>query len=249
MSRIFGRQYDLESVCNKLVSEKYESYRPDNRKVPWEDVKLATAGLDVYLSPKAIELMEKKNFIIARNVLHRKPVTFVFNDPKDASVIVFPTFIAREEYKADFAKFLGEVTAGNPTYDNEYQQLIPLLFEYFYLTLKYENPDDVFEIKKLNDSVAIAKKFISNFKLYHRIPEYYGDLNFESDILSALQNISSLDVSLQLIEMMKTEPEKALKIIDDIILKKGHTYDILADNDIYSYGYKTLRKTIDNRKK
>lgn len=249
MSRIFGRQYDLESVCRKLVSEQYDIYKPDKNKVSWEDVKMSSSGLDVYLSPKAIELMEKKDFIIARNVLHRNVSTFVFNDPKEASVIIFPTYNAKEEYKARFVKFLGEVVAGNPNYDNEYQQLLPLMFEYFYFTLRYTNPDDAFEVKNLNDSIKMAKKFISNYKLYHRIPEYYGDLNFESDILSVLQNISSLDVSLQLIEMMKTSPEKALKIIDDIILKKGQTYDILADNDIYSYGYKTLRKTIEKRKK
>lgn len=248
MSRVFGRQYDLNSVCSYVTDVEYEKYKPNMRKSNWDSVYNSGEKLDLYLSPKVISLLEKEHVMIARNILKRKTDTFVFNDKDTYSTIVFPTYGAKEDYKIQYAKFIGEAIAGNSKYTNEFEKIVPLMFEYFYLDLYSQNPDKEFELRNLHSSIKPAKIFKNNFYLYNKYSDYMDLANYESDILKGLHTFSSFEGALQLIELFKKDPEKVKGILEDIILRKGNTYDILADNDIYSYGYKSLRKTVDRRK-
>lgn len=247
MVSVYGRQYDIRNVSEILVDGKYEKYKPCMDSTSWSDVLNCSNGIKIYLSPKVVKLLEEKPVVMRRNIFNRSTKTYLSNGD-EPSRIVFPTYEAKEEYKMQFANFLGKVVAGKQMCDDEYGELIPIMFEYFYLLETSDDPDREFELRNLFRNIKPAKKFLKQQNSYHG--ETGGNMTkYENMVLNTMQGLSSFDVALQLVEMMKYDKDRALGIIDDIILQKGLPCDVLADNDIYSFGYKSLRMTIDDRKR
>lgn len=64
-----------------------------------------------------------------------------------------------------------------------------------------------------------------------------------------MRNFSSFDATLQLIELYDENKEEVKQLIDEMITKDKKASEVLTDANIYTYGYKSLKKSIMRQSK
>lgn len=252
MSRVYGREYDVRRASEAIVKNKdviknaeRECLKMFRTKTSWDDVFDVFDDLGKYNKASNMKKIAEVEPVYGTNVLLSKPFISVY---EDNHILTYPTLTAREIYRIYTAYFYGKKLVGNKKYMDEYPELIPLLFEYFSLKERVQNPLDTFEQFNLQDKLKMAKSFLRLYNKFHKNEEKYELEDFESEVLILLQSYSSLDASLQLIDMFEDDQKKALKIMGDVIENNKETSEILYDNGIETYHYPRLIKTIVGQK-
>ncbi len=249
MSRIYGRKYDVLSVSKKLSDSQLPKYTKDKRKISFNQMIEAKDSIESFLSPKAIHILENSQIKISRNVLNVTPLILPANSMGKKPELIIPTYSPIEENKIDFVHFLGDILTSSKNKMKEYGLLLPFILEYVYL--KETTPDalDRFEKRNLSELVKKAKSFMNGYQKYEKDPYRYDLLDYESFILESMRNFSSFDATLQLIELYDENKEEVKQLIDEMITKDKKASEVLTDANIYTYGYKSLKKSIMRQSK
>lgn len=247
MIRAYSRITEVKEIADSLSSGELMLYRPNKKKAKWDDVIESSTRIGVFLNPKSLKILDETPLHILKNPLFRDTVTYISKDKTTASKIIFPTIRGREDYKPQLAHFYG-LAAGYTTDSDEYNLVLSYMFEYFYFLLHENNPEETFSLRNLTKRVSLAKAFETIYSIYYEDPRTIDIREFERFIANCLQNFSSLEASLQLIDRKDTDLKGILGIVDDIIQKKGTTEEILRNSGIETQDYKTLKKTIDRFK-
>ncbi len=273
MSRLYGRAFDVFQMSKYLLDSKIPLYKDDNKKISLNELIDSSAVLDIYLPKEAIDYIVNHPIHISKSpFLPRNMSSFPTEKEPNAS-IYFKNTSFREEHKRELNFFLGCVLSNIysdelPKKDDlpcEYGDILPLLLEYLYL--KEINEEDRFVLKHLNTlkssansyqkvyethqiNLVTSKKHELEFLTSEKLREIEEDKNnkemkFLAETFLMLVPFSSLDGLLQIIDKIKTKEEmkELIKILFEN--KNNNRQEILKDYNIESYGYKRLRKEIN----
>lgn len=242
MSSIYGRSYDIFQLSQKMIMCNPE-INFDFAKTSWRNVLGVEDDIKIKLSDDICEKLENIPIVVKRNPFRRRAVMNSGNGYDKGASITFPSLDAIGEYRNYYAHFLGRLLYRYKPYNDEFHYIIPFIFEYFSYTDK-DNPREEFEKRNIGKQKVLARQFINYFNYYNNRDDY--DIrDYESIILSAMGHFSSLDAALQLTDIIEKDEDKGLRIIDDILHEKKKSFEILEDEDITTYGYKRLRKSIE----
>lgn len=274
MSRLYGRAFDVFQMSNSFKNYKIPKYNEDNKKVSLDELINSTDVLDLYLPQSAIDYIVNYPIHIVKSPIIPKNASEFPNINNPNATIYFKGLNFKEEQKRDLTFFLGCVLSQInpdelPKENNlpcEYGDILPLLLEYIYL--KENNKEDRFLLKHFNSLKFNAEKYQKVYedhqkhlvsdtnkelsyyseKEYSKREEYNKSIEdtFLKNTLTMLVPFSSVDGVLQVIDTFKTEKE--LKKIIELIYnnENNNRQELLNSFGIESYGYKRLRKELDN---
>ena len=274
MSRLYGRAFDVFQMSNSFKNYKIPKYNEDNKKVSLDELINSTDVLDLYLPQSAIDYIVNYPIHIVKSPIIPKNASEFPNINNPNATIYFKGINFKEEQKRDLVFFLGCVLSQInpdelPKENNlpcEYGDILPLLLEYIYL--KENNKEDRFLLKHFNSLKFNAEKYQKVYedhqkhlvsdtnkelsyyseKEYSKREEYNKSIEdtFLKNTLTMLVPFSSVDGVLQVIDTFKTEKE--LKKIIELIYnnENNNRQELLNSFGIESYGYKRLRKELDN---
>ena len=273
MSRLYGRAFDVYQISNYLNGKKIPKYNEDNSKISIDELIDSSAILDLYLPQSAIDfILEYPIHIVKSPFIPRNMSSFPTKENPNATIF-FKGMNFKKEQKRELNFFLGSVLSNInpdelPKKDNipcEYGDILPLLLEYLYL--KETNQEDRFLLKHLNSLKYKASNYSKLYEKYHRFlaTNNWNELDymtqeqldriednnkrmeneFLKNTLTMLVPFSSVDGLLQILDKIKTKEE--LKELINVLYenKNNDRQEILKEYDVSSYGYKRLRKEID----
>ncbi|MBR1386311.1 MAG: hypothetical protein IJ568_05735 [Bacilli bacterium] len=275
MSRVFGYSDSVYNIYNDLNNSKILKYKKDNNKTSWDDVINSIKEIDFYIPFEFKKNMKNNKIRVVRapSLFNRNTIISTPTEENEDPTIIFPSRSAKEEYKKELVYFIGvllrEVNCDNMpdlySIPSEYQDVLPLILEYLYL--KNNNLENVFSHQKIHELYASSGLYVKAFNDYKKIQElcynsrYLPRKNYEiiseleKDSLKKFEDVtleyliplSSLDVSLQLIDNYNSIDFK--KLIKDLY----NNYDkdrkeYINDLGIDSYGFKRVKEEIEKYK-
>lgn len=275
MSRIYGYSDSVYDVYNDLNNSKILKYNKDNNKTTWDDVINSVNDIDFYIPIEFKKSMENNKIRILRvpSIFNKNTIISTPTEEDEDPTIIFPSRSAKEEYKKELVYFIGvllrEVNCDNmPDLYNipiEYNDVLPLILEYLYL--KNNNLERVFSHQKIHELYVTSNLYVRSFNNYKKIQELtynsrylprkdYEKINelekdslkkFEDLTLEYLIPLSSLDVSLQLIDNYNSIDFK--KLIKDLYNNYNNDRkEYINDLGIDSYGFKRVKEEIEKYK-
>ena len=276
MSRIYGRAYDVYSITKDLEETKLPKYKKDNTKTSWDEIEITPEKIEIYLPDKAIDFLASKKTKIMKTPFLKFTLTQIPEEENEERFIKFPSLTPKEEFKRELMFYMGMLLSSynkdNPNekygIPNEYDDTLPLLLEYLYL--KYVNKEDKFSIKHLNELQSYQKDYITFYDDYQDFQDLRRKARFaylsqekyekfqalcidkENEITSltndSIIQLSSLEGVLGIIELLDKEDIKT--IIEKLMInEKYNRSEILKEYGIESFGYKRLRKELEQYKR
>ena len=275
MSRIYGYSDSVYDVYNDLNNSKILKYNKDNNKTTWDDVINSVNDIDFYIPIEFKKSMENNKIRILRvpSIFNKNTIISTPTEEDEDPTIIFPSRSAKEEYKKELIYFIGvllrEVNCDNmPDLYNipiEYNDVLPLILEYLYL--KNNNLERVFSHQKIHELYVTSNLYVRSFNNYKKILEltynsrylprkdYEKIKELEKDSLKKFEDLtleyliplSSLDVSLQLIDNYNSIDFK--KLIKDLYNNYNNDRkEYINDLGIDSYGFKRVKEEIEKYK-
>ena len=276
MSRIYGRAYDVYSITKDLEETKLPKYKKDNTKTSWDEIEITPEKIEIYLPDKAIDFLASKKTKIMKTPFLKFTLTQITEEENEERFIKFPSLTPKEEFKRELMFYMGMLLSSynkdNPNekygIPNEYDDTLPLLLEYLYL--KYVNKEDKFSIKHLNELQSYQKDYITFYDDYQDFQDLRRKARFaylsqekyekfqalcidkENEITSltndSIIQLSSLEGVLGIIELLDKEDIKT--IIEKLMInEKYNRSEVLKEYGIESFGYKRLRKELEQYKR
>ena len=276
MSRIYGRAYDVYSITKDLEETKLPKYKKDNTKTSWDEIEITPEKIEIYLPDKAIDFLASKKTKIMKTPFLKFTLTQIPEEENEERFIKFPSLTPKEEFKRELMFYMGMLLSSynkdNPNekygIPNEYDDTLPLLLEYLYL--KYVNKEDKFSIKHLNELQSYQKDYITFYDDYQDFQDLRRKARFaylsqekyekfqalcidkENEITSltndSIIQLSSLEGVLGIIELLDKEDIKT--IIEKLMInEKYNRSEVLKEYGIESFGYKRLRKELEQYKR
>ncbi len=273
MSRLYGRSDDVYNVSKYLLEKELIDYNYDKTKISLEEVENTPSYIEKYLPDKAIEIITNTPVVLSKSILIRKPLTFLPKDSSEDPVMYFPKSKIIREYQNDVIFFLGRIFASySPdkmpddfTIPCEYHDVIPLILNYLYN--KENNNESNFSLKYLHELLSNSKSFVKIYDSYQKFIEAknedrifgsddriekYDNSNMKAILYKTLQSLvplSSMDASLQIIDRFNNVDEYK-NLLDELISNPEHNREeILKHKGIETFGFKRLKKEIDNVRK
>ena len=276
MSRIYGKAYEVYNITKDLEETKLPKYKRDNTKSSWDEIETTPEKIEIYLPDRAIDFLTSKKTKIMKTPFLKYTLTQVPEEESEERFIRFPSLSPKEEFKRELMFYMGMLLSSynrdNPKEEygipNEYDDTLPLLLEYLYL--KYANKEDEFSIKHLNELKGFQKNYRTFYDDYQDFQNLRREARFanlsqekyekfqslcidkEDEIISLTKDsiiqLSSLEGALGVIELLDKEDIKT--IIEKLMLnEKNNRSEVLQEYGIESFGYKRLRKEIEQYKK
>ncbi|MBO5376697.1 MAG: hypothetical protein J6A52_07615 [Bacilli bacterium] len=239
----YERIKEVKEAADFLTIKPLIKYKPNMKLAKWNEIIDASTNIGYFLTPTAIKLINNAPIEIVRDPLRTKTMSFVSKNNDKPSVIVFPTFFGREDYKPQIASFYGLATGYQDS--DEYGLVLSHLYEYLYFLISSENPIDEFALRNLTKKIPESQRFLEVCKNFFGDNRTIERSDLEKLIKVCLQSFSSLEISLQLIEQMNSDSTTFLEVADEIIQKKKSPEEIIKSKGLETTGYKTLKKTID----
>lgn len=250
---VFHREYDLYFLANEISSKseelsllkrKYLKIRKD--KTSWKSLFTDSSVIDPFIGEKAISTLENTDIEVKRNVFCHDTDYFV---SPTRNIILFPTYRAREVYKAEFVNFLGNVVSKNQGMSNEYNELLGLLYEYLYLKETDTFAKDTFEAINLPSKLKDANILLKVKPLYEEDDNRYDDMDYFRALILGLHSFSSLEASLQLISKMDTDKDDVIELIKAMGNEPQNIESLVKEYGIDTYGYPEFRKVLKKTQK
>ncbi len=250
--RAYHREYDTTSMSeeigrNKMIFKEIDSELKERRKekTSWDSIANSHDVIVKYIGENAKNILQSTNIEYSRNIL--------LNDVSYAilplrSRMLFPTYGACEEYKAEVMKLYGCTVSSNQGYGNEYNELLGLMYQYLYLMETDKDARKTFEDINMAGKLKIAKKFLKDKKVLSSLPQFY-DVVYCDSIFRTLQSYSSFDAALQLIDRMEEDKEGVLSFVREMGESPKDIEAMVKDNGINTYHYYNFRKVLEKRKK
>ena len=276
MSRIYGKAYEVYNITKDLEETKLPKYKRDNTKSSWDEIETTPEKIEIYLPDRAIDFLTSKKTKIMKTPFLKYTLTQVPEEESEERFIRFPSLSPKEEFKRELMFYMGMLLSSynrdTPKEEygipNEYDDTLPLLLEYLYL--KYANKEDEFSIKHLNELKGFQKNYRTFYDDYQDFQNLRREARFanlsqekyerfqalcidkENEITSLTKDsiiqLSSLEGALGIIELLDKEDIKT--IIEKLMLnEKNNRSEVLQEYGIESFGYKRLRKEIEQYKK
>ena len=277
MSRLLGRSYDAYTVSKELKEAKIRKYKPDNTVTTWKSVENSPEKYEMYLPESAIDFLKSKKIKIYRTPFLIYTDMQIPTMEDQERYIRFPSKIPIERFKTELAYFIGMLLAdyrGDDeenlySFPKEYSDLLPNLLVYF--QLKEEGKEEDFLKRHLGILAQYVGTFITDYEAFKDFDEFQKGVNTifmepekyekftdlikenEEKIASAtgetLIQLSALDGALQIIDRCESK-EDFQKYVEMLFLNPNHDRSsLLRENGIQSYGYKRLRKAIEDYKR
>ena len=274
MSRLYGRSVDVFGAARYLKDNFVPSYKRNKAKTTWDEVATSPEKIELYLPESAKKMLQENPIRLVGSPLVIKATSILPREKEEEPTICFPRITPIEEYKKELMFFLGTILSINspdemPKSNDipcEYSDILSLLIEYLYL--KETNDTESFSKKHLEEILHNAKRYIKSYENYQRIilsrkdndfailthsqeqslqSRYFEqDQKFLKSTLEMVVCMSSMDAVLQIIDRID-DKEEIKQLLEKLIENKEHNRQkIINDMGIDSYGYKRLRKEIDN---
>ena len=277
MSRILGRSYDVYLASKELREARIKKYKDDYTRTTWESVISSPEKYKIYLPQSALEFLDSKPIKIRRDPFFFFLEMQIPDTDNQDRYIMFPSFIAVENFKTEYAYYIGMLLSYYHTdneedlytFPKEYSDLLPMLM--VYLHLKANGKEKEFVKKYLSILSNYVGTYITDYEAYDSFEEFYSgavitemtekryeDLNEtrqenEEKMVSAVGEtiiqLSALDGALQIIDRCKTKEDFKQMIEKLFINEPRDRSSILRSEGIESFGYKRLRKEIEASKK
>lgn len=269
MDRVLGRAQDLKSISEELKKMKTRICLGDVKAVTIDDVRDSFSKYSIYIPESA------KDYLRSRKIIVKKP-GFLTTTAVNSGVFCTKRFPTVED-ESEFAFFIGRVLANYRndarsdgfSFPAEYAALLPMLMEYLYC--KETEREEIFYKQYLNRAKKDAKTFLkeseeyrkemekaekyntvfsteSSYRMYNFLSMNAGN-TYHNAVLDAVYFISGLEALLQVNDKYKTESE-IRDLIEVLFRNEGNDRSaILYDLGIDSYGYRAIRKHIEEGKK
>ena len=274
MSRTIGKAYDVYNISCVLRDSPIENYHHDRSKLTWKEIESVPEKIEIYLPKETVDFLLEEKVKLYRRPF-KKYTDFQIPDPLDKRRgVFFPSKKPYKEFARELAFYLGVLFStyspnkeadafSNP---REYNDILPLLMEYLYA----KETDDVetFIRRHLGFLKSYTKTFIPDYEQYKGFEELMSpgrmiDLSEEEyeDVMKGQEaneimieeatgdtvlELSSFDGVLQLIDRNYSVEDMKELIRTLFENKDNDRSQILRSVDVDSYGYKRLRKEIDN---
>lgn len=250
---IFHREYDIFFMVNEIsgksetlsfLKRKYLQMRKS--KTSWKSLFTASSVIDPFIGESAISTLEDTDIMVKRNVFCHNTDYFV---SPTRNIILFPTYSAREIYKAEFVNFLGNVVSKNQGMSNEYNELLGLLYEYLYLKETDPLAKDTFETINLHSKLKDANLILKMKKLYEEDDNKYDDMDYFRAIILGLHSFSSFEASLQLISKMDTDRNDVIELIKTMGNEPENIESLVKEYGINTWSFPEFRKVLTKKYK
>ena len=276
MSRIYGKAYEVYNITKDLEETKLPKYKRDNTKSSWDEIETTPEKIEIYLPDRAIDFLTSKKTKIMKTPFLKYTLKQVPEEESEERFIRFPSLSPKEEFKRELMFYMGMLLSSynrdTPKEEygipNEYDDTLPLLLEYLYL--KYANKEDEFSIKHLNELKGFQKNYRTFYDDYQDFQNLRREARFanlsqekyekfqslcidkEDEIISLTKDsiiqLSSLEGALGIIELLDKEDIKT--IIEKLMInEKYNRSEVLQEYGIESFGYKRLRKELEQYKR
>lgn len=277
MSRLLGRVYDVKRIANDFENINLPKYKKDNKLSSWDDICLCPEKIEIYLPDSAIEFLNSKEIKFMTSAFRKYTLTQIPETFEEERFIRFPSLLPKNEFKRELIFYFGMILSSyneDDPYNKyeipaEYDELLPLLLEYLYL--KRVNEEEKFSIKHLNELKELTKNFMKYYEDYEDFVKLKdcAKLSFlegkklqnfkelcqdkedemEDAVRESLGQLSSLEVTLRLIDTLEDDNDIKLLIEELMLNNNGSRAQVLQARGIESYGYPRLRKELNTRKK
>lgn len=276
MSRTLGRVYDVYNVSKELSEANFLKYKDGKEKTTWDEIEVAPEKIDYYFTDKIIDYLTSKKIIVMKTPFLKYTLTQVPDFEDEERFIKFPSLKPKNDFKRELMFYVGMLLSSYKKdkdediygISNEFDDTLPLLLEYLYL--KEENKEDTFDIKHLNQLKKYQKDYIKYYKDYQEFEDFKRETSFSllsetkyDNFLKLCQDkedemfqftkdsiiqLSSYEGLLGIIENVTSEKD-IRELIEKLTLNKNENRaSILKEYDIESFGYKRLRKKIENNR-
>ena len=277
MSKILGRAQDVLNIISCIQELNIPKYNRNNSISSWEVIEDVPNKLKIYLPDSAIEFIDKEKIKITKSPLRLYTLTSIPEYEDEERFIRFPSLKPYKEFEREYAFYIGALLSSYQIdtqeelleMGKEYDDLLPLLMDYLYL--KSTGNEEVFFDKYLFDLKYFSKYYGKIYKKYKDFYEFYNsaetrdltdseyksfielsecrDEDMEKTTMEDIVKLSALEGVLQLKDK-DLSIEEYKKLIEDLMFNKDESRtSILYERGIDSYGYKRLRKEIENYKK
>lgn len=253
MSRLYGRTIDIYSISKYLNENHINKYTKDKRTIDFDELNSAIDTVKPYLSIDTINYLMECDIQVSGKLFAKETIFSGYGE--ENNIIIFPSRTMKEEYKRELMYFIGELLKRkNPDlipskFDIkcQYSDMLPLLVEYLYM--KETGNEDKYSDKHLNDLALNAKEYVKIYEGYKNGSLNMSEDNFLMNSLLYLVPLSSLDATLQVIDLFKDDKDKMVELLSLLIENANNNREeIMTDKNISTYGFKRLRKEIDYKR-
>lgn len=250
MDKIYDRQIDTVRLARDLdnkIDAIFGGLEADlvlTKKISWKKVfKLLDLDFD-FMTDKSKEILLNRRFVVKNNPFRSNTQVSYASDRIE---VVYPTFFARDSYRDELLRILGDSISLTRKEDLENGCLLGFLYQYLFFKENYSNFDQLFEDKNLKEMILTAKRHLLFLEYYFTNRELYTKEDYRENLFYNVRVLSSFDAALCYIENMSSqELKKFVKMLGENAEKVD---EIVKSDKIDTYDYPRLRKLFDNKVK
>lgn len=248
MDKIYERQIDTLKLARDLDSrfdDIFNGLKTDlilTNKVSWKKVfELLDLNFD-FMTEKAKEKLKNRKLIVKNNPFRQSTIC---DFGEDRIKVVYPTFLARDVYRAELVRILGDSIALTREEDPINGGLLGFLYQYLFFKDNYRNYNELFEANNLKEMLITAKRHLIFLDDYYRNREFYTDDEIKENLCVNVRDFSSFDAALFYIENMSSEElKKFVKMLGENAFDVD---EIVEKDNIDTYDYPRVRKLFKSK--
>lgn len=250
MDKICDRQIDTVKLArdlDKRFDVIFYGLKSDfvlTKKIPWSRVfKLLNLDFD-FMTDKSKEILKARKFVVKKNPFNENVNLDYYNSK---IVATYPTFLARDLYRVNLSRVLGDSISLTNKEKVENGELLGYLYQYLFLEENYSNSREIFEDLNLKEALLNAKAHLLFLDEYYTNKELYTKEDYCEFLLNNVRRFSSFDAALCYIENLSFQDLKKFARMLGENAKKVD--EIVKSDNIDTYDYPRLRKLLDNKVK
>lgn len=276
MSRTYGKSFDVYNVSKELQEVDLKKYKTNSKLCSWKEIEETIEKYELYLPKEAIDFLLEKKINIKKNPFTVYAMLQIPQDDDAERFIRYPSLLPKKEFQSQLMFYTGlllsSYNSDKPDEEygipEEYEDLIGLLLEH--LCFEDEGREEEFYIKHLNRLRDEQKSYIKLYDMYQDFlalkmrarfseisPEKYERFQtlcqerldeITEFTKESVQRISSFEGALGVIDTIQDKDELRELIRKLMLNERNNRGQVLSEININSYGYKRLRKKIEENK-
>lgn len=248
MDKIYGRQIDTVKLAREL-DDKFDvifnGLKADlvlTKKIPWKKVfELLDLNFD-FMTEKSRNVLKNRRLIVKNNPFRQSTICGYGDDRIE---VVYPTFLARDVYRAELVRILGDSISLTTEEDFLNGGLLGFLYQYLFFKDNYQDSKELFLDNSIKEMLITAKRHLFFLNDYYSNRELYSADDFRENLCMNVRDFSSFDAALWYIENMKPEE---LKEFVKMLGENAFNVDEIVENDkIDTSDYPRLRKLFNSK--
>ncbi len=245
MSDVYGKGVELLKVSDELLNARIPNYQSDKKIISTRRLFDTVGELTVFLSRDSLDRLNNFNLKLIHGLFKNKVAADIDNNMSYEYDL--PNYLPREDDRIYLANYVGQLFTNDRDFNEELGNVLPFMFEYYFLDRTSNNPTDRFENRNLSILKGEAKRIKSAWEDYHNNYDSREYGSFTDFISQGLTDFYSYDAALQLINLYKKDPAGVIGLVNEMINSRASNKDILENAGI-TLGYDNLRESIAKKK-